>query len=138
MIPKFRAWHKEFKQMREVQELRLDYLPEGNVLACVGNKNIPHRFDIVWGFNEIELMQWTGLQDRNGRDIYADDLIEYNDRIYLVPCVTPVSRHHDAECVNGHKEICDDWTSWSNDCYEIIGNLYENPELLENEKENES
>ena len=81
--------------------------------------------------DNFELMQWTALQDRNGKDIYAEDLIEYNDRIYLVPHVTPVSRHHDAECINGYKEICDDWTSWSNDCYEIIGNRFENPELLE-------
>ena len=125
MIPKFRAWHKEFKQMRDIQELRLDYLPEGNVLACVGNKDIPHRFDIVWPFSEIELMQWTGLQDKNGCDIYDGDIVkDFLGNSFIVRWIASDARFgwfqtsSKLECV--FKFFDENLRK-----YNVIGNIYE-------------
>lgn len=130
MIPKFRAWHKEYKQMRDIQELRLDHWPEPNVLACVGNKDIPHRFDIVWGFSEIELMQWTGFKDMHSEDIFEGDVFFH--RIFN----QEKPQHYAVIWKDGAFRIKDtkfDLYSFLRDTgsdTKVIGNIYANPEFL--------
>jgi len=79
-----------------------------------------------------ELMQFTGLKDKNGKEIYEGDVIEYEwDNIGVIK--------HEVKFVSGGfvmqqiKNIVGTWAiriNPYNKFSEVIGNIYENPELL--------
>lgn len=109
-------------------------------------------WDIVWKkmlthedlwdapFNELfistpdqrpyNIMQYTGLKDKNGREIYEGDSILYDRNI--APSIDSrkyVVKWEDSKFVlTNSSETIDDFTS---DIIEVIGNIYEIPELLE-------
>jgi len=72
------------------------------------------------------LGQYTGLNDKNGVEIYEGDIIERNDGRQKIEDLTPVDRFYGCY----PPPIGDDWMSWTEE-YEVIGNIYENPTLLE-------
>ena len=110
---KFRAWDKEEKRM--VVDIKID-----------------HKITINEYIRRIQefyiLMQYTGLKDKNGVEIYEGDILfEKWDRYlnYEPGCKTTVKWEYDRWNINapqnGHK-ICND--------YKVIGNVYENKDLL--------
>jgi len=129
MIPKFRAWHKELKEMSTVDAIFFaeEVLVTSGIIFPATDRQISKH---EWGFKDVVLMEWTGLQDKNGKDIYAEDIIEYNDEMYIVPHPIPTSRWNEATNINLRRDNTDDWNSWP-ECYEIMGNVFQNPELLE-------
>lgn len=81
------------------------------------------------------LMQYTGLKDKNGKEIYEGDIVkintrnEDNKRVYETAIVEFRAPHFVYD-LSHHKK----WYTWhemQRDSEEIIGNIYENPELLE-------
>jgi uncharacterized phage protein (TIGR01671 family) len=81
--------------------------------------------------NEVVLMQYTGLRDKNGREIYEGDIlrVNWNDARYLVHNIGPVIWDDDNACWQfgeGSSPKSD-----ARQCMEVIGNVYENPELLQ-------
>ena len=87
-------------------------------------------------------MQFTGLLDKNGKEIYEGDIIKSKetDEVYRIDEMLPAHRQdHSTNIgyyIGGKYEIRkgvgytgDDWMSWT-EMYEIIGNIYENPELI--------
>lgn len=125
MIPKYRAWNEELKLMLDVP--LIDFKKRG----VVGEH---------WGFGEtnfisfddIELMQSTGLKDKNGKEIFEKDILDYNGRKVIV-------KWHGSyagfiyEFVDELKNRTTEWQPLYLSYYkfEIIGNSLENPELLE-------
>lgn len=79
-----------------------------------------------WSWKDIEMYEFTGLKDKNGREIYEGDIVRTNEAGWIAKVVY----HRDGF-------VCIDNTSfgYSSHCewgeFEIIGNIYENPELLE-------
>lgn len=122
---KFRAWHKPTKKMFEVHCLTDKEVFE-NTLDGVGTSptNPANMKDCV-------LMQCTGLKDKNGNLIYENDIIEIignsGKKLHFRVAVS------DRNC--GYY-FMDSPISYSFDffdshLYEIVGNIHENPELLE-------
>lgn len=127
MIPRFRAWLKEDKEMIDVDEMHfkngeLDFIGDG----------------ITWMYkkSDIVLMQSTGFKDKNGKEIFEGDIVDSEDGI-----------------LSGVVEFRPDLGMWTNSLLrynnferlcciansrEIIGNIWENGELLDGENTEEN
>ena len=121
MIPKFRAWDKVFKEMVQVNGLVLD---EQVVKVTYKNGNV-----VKEDMKEYELMQSTGLKDKNGKEIFEGDIVLVLDSPYTV--------FYDNERGSYRLKPHDD--RWNVDYmsnfahsgnFEVVGNIYENKEYL--------
>ena len=83
-------------------------------------------------YQDLELMQYTGLKDKNGTEIYEDDILAFEEREWY-RCSNEehkgdylflVTQAETGEWVGAG--IC---TEWSTYC-EVVGNIYENSNLL--------
>lgn len=131
---KFRAWDKKSKKMRAVNSIAFhnengcfdfnnSHLPKVVNLwgrDCIEDKDIIiHRES-----DECELMQFTGLKDRNGKEIYEGDHV-INDSGRICEVVYFVSPEHcgfDLKPVNDKGVWNKKWHLW--DCT-IIGNIHD-------------
>lgn len=136
MIPKFRIWDKKEKFMWVVAALR--FYEEGNLFAIDywGVQQYPETLDA----EDVVLMQATGLQDKNGVDIYEGDILKGEQNIissmHVPPFKSGVIKYSERNTMfyldDGSKRH-DLFISLGGDIYtyEVIGNIYENPNLLE-------
>jgi len=122
---KFRAWVKEKKAIFEVILInyvtkKVTYLLErvGHLLSIRDAK-----------FNDVELMQYTGLKDKNNKEIYEGDILfeSFGERYYKVVFENGGFR---AEFKGDFDEHSFDLIDVVAQGCEIVGNIYENPELL--------
>ena len=80
--------------------------------------------------NDIHLMQSTGLRDKNGKEIFEGDIVKMSKDVYSEPTYYEVVRHRGgAYRLESKQHGCELWLR-HDDC-EIVGNVYENKELLE-------
>lgn len=122
---KFRAWDACNKVMKAytlkqlADEDKFNYDTESEAIQS--------------GFDNWRWMQFTGLKDSNGTDVYEGDLVKLTDQyVYEV-------RFEDGKFVGYH--IKQEWGRWgdlkrlsdpdfAHRHHEVIGNIFENPELL--------
>lgn len=128
MIPKFRAWSRLSSRMYVVNGLYFDrgmvqYANNDNAIRLIKLEN-------------IILMQSTGLKDKNGKEIFEGDVVRMRNprdrrqigmfqvvRVANSPMLGLLDKKITTEIFNLYEHM--------RNYYEIIGNIYENPELLE-------
>jgi uncharacterized phage protein (TIGR01671 family) len=131
---KFRVWSKETKSFLHADDIAI--CNNGNVLIYDWH----HDYGKSWGpsFDNHAIQQYTGLKDRNGVEIYEGDVIE---SFYSGKYPEPIEVHvvkAETRC-GGFSPFVDKYdTEWyagefEQPNIEVIGNLYENPELLNDE-----
>lgn len=95
----------------------------GKVCFIRGNQIVGH-YD-----EQMNLMQWTGLKDKNGKEIYEGDIITYYNDKYTVEFSKRRAGYF--PFANDDGCGCCAYVIADPDISEVIGNIYENPELLE-------
>ena len=112
---KFRAWNIITKQMidlKKITPLALNMDTDGLFIP----------------FSGMPLMQYTGLKDKNGVEIYEGDIVEYY--VILVKIYPPYKS--EVKYINGMFLVANDSESTPlgfTKC-EVIGNIHANPDLI--------
>ena len=80
-----------------------------------------------FGFKDIPLMQFTGLKDKYGKFIYENDICKTEDGI----CKIVFQDGGFVYLITENETFCPAY-NWHIEELEVIGNIYENPEILNN------
>lgn len=145
---KFRVWSKDEKIMRDVSSIYLPLNSPSDKAITFYNK----QEDIYEWVYDYELMQYTGLKDENEKEIYTGDIVEINNHKYSI--TFEIGSFMLVRCSNETDMYIEFDNCWNDDVYplsqfywdsnaeenvlencEVIGNIYENPEMLEGEKD---
>ncbi|MBM7598183.1 putative phage protein (TIGR01671 family) [Virgibacillus halotolerans] len=135
----FRAWDNENNHMIDIARFDFaDYTVYSHLFACEG----------YLGEN-LKIMQYTGLKDKHGKEIYEGDIIEFSrgddwreneqkqgiSEVVYSEQITAFAYHYKAKSSWGtaYDDVVCAIGNITDQCgdLEIIGNTYENPELLE-------
>lgn len=131
MIPRFRAWDKVRNEMNyKVMVGNCDTDDENWTCPIIW---IEERQDWLHFDDYDSIMQSTGLKDKNGKEIFEGDIVKMAKDVYSEPTYYEVVRHRGgAYRLESKQHGCELWLRHT-DC-EVVGNVYENPELLEDKE----
>ncbi len=127
---KFRAWHRELGRMMLIKNM---WFQDDKVEELELNDTVMNDFITAYP-DEIELMQSTGLKDKNGKEVFVGDIIKCTrgclHEVYI-------EKEYGGTYFGGMPAVylkgLREGYAWT-EHEEIIGNIYENPELLEDKK----
>ncbi|HDJ2830057.1 TPA: YopX family protein [Staphylococcus aureus] len=124
MILKFKAWDKDKKVMSIIDEIDFN---SGYILISTGYKS----------FNEVKLLQYTGLKDKNNTEIYDGDIAEFkypHDKRFKEIGVITHSAEKACFVIKMIRYTIQEFELYRgvvNSYLKVIGNKFDNPELLE-------
>ena len=126
MIPKFRAWHSELGRMMSIKNM---WFQDNCLEELELNDSVMNDYITAYP-DEIKLMQSTGLKDKNGKEIFEGDIVKMAKDVYSDLTYYEIVRHRGgAYRLESNQHGCELWLRHT--ICEVIGNIYENPELLE-------
>lgn len=134
---KFRAWNNEWKRMKPVAKLTFErhiqsLMVYNDATDGYGNVSIYEKWeDCVIG-DDVILMQFTGLLDKNGKEIYEGDVVEYKAYGTWHKDEVKFSNgkfHGQLSGVRDDLQSNYDLGLIETLGCEIVGNIYENPDL---------
>ena len=114
------GYEKFPKGIYEVMDLNF-----ANEIATLWSEKEQTSFEV--SFRKIELMQYTGVNDKNGMEIYMGFLVKWGLRTYKI-CFDCGFYMHDLSKINPDYPITKEFKNASDE-FEIVGNIYENPNL---------
>ncbi len=118
---KFRAWHKDSKIMFDV-----------NGMSPTAAEEKRNGMNFVYSRGDVVLMQYTGLRDRNGKEIFEGDIAEHNGKLKSV--VEYIADDAGFKLINKRMgKMHMDYEYFSR-YVKVVGNIFENSEMLEEEK----
>lgn len=133
MIPRFRAWDKDFKTMYEADDIM--YIDFEEKQICV--KTLFFERASRYDFDAVVLMQSTGMLDKNWREIFEGDIIAINLEGIETPITAKVFQNKKIGILMFHAfEDNEDvpmveLLEGNSVEFAIIGNIWEDPELTE-------
>lgn len=139
MIPRFRAWDKATKEMYGADDIIAINFEEKEIFVqtIYFEQGLPDSRDLdYYDFDDIVLMQSTGMRDKNDREIFEGDIVKVTDGdertnfpdggIGTICGLDEIFMWYiDGQVHNGLFDISQEYY------IEVIGNIYENQELLE-------
>ena len=117
---KFRAWDKIKKKMHHTYAMH-----NGKAFGSLLFRFKPNMYS-----DNFKLMQLTGLRDKDGKEIYEGDIVEYYHKYLGLPVTFGVVFFEGGFCQAKKDREPDVWYDWNT--LKVIGNIHENPELLAN------
>ena len=130
MIPRFRAWYRTWEEMGKVKRIRFD--DDGNVATVLFRGK---DFGVNEKIDEIELMQSTSLCDKEGTEVFEGDILHHQiqtEYTFIVKYDKDKGRCYGDGLSRTYRiDIAKRFLPY----YKVIGNIYENPELLEVDNE---
>lgn len=141
MIPKLRAWDKRTGTIQDIESI--SFLEKNLVIR---QKSVTwFNSDYIRRFDKVGLMQSTGLKDKNGVEIFEGDIL--HRKVHVILLGTDLNKwvdeyvHVEWKYGGWHvgedllefvlEEGIDRHTGCTQTALEVAGNVYENPELLE-------
>ena len=136
---KFRAWDKEYEKMTYFDDEDYEYNPPlvfrlDQVFKKNSNYDDYEDFEYNDITDKVEVMQYTGLHDKNGKEIFEGDIVNCQTKYGKAKAIIKFIdgkfvAYWDSKIThpkNGHHIACYD----INKRFEVIGNIYDNKELL--------
>lgn len=131
MIPKFRAWYVLAGEM--INEILMISFVRKEIIGKFsdGSTSVPLKFEDKRNGEDVILMQATGLHDKNDKEVFVGDIIKCTrgclHEVYI-------EKEYGGTYIGGMPAIylkgIREGYAWTGD-EKIIGNVYQNPELLE-------
>lgn len=136
MIPKFRAWDVLAEKM--IDEILMISFVRKEIIGKFrnGSTSVPLKFEDKRNGEDVILMQSTGLVDKNGKEIFEGDVVRMRNprdrrqigmvqvvRVANSPILGLLDKKLTTEIFNLYEHM--------RNYYEVKGNIYENPEFLE-------
>lgn len=133
MIPRYRAWNKATKEMYEVDDIMSIDFGKSEISV----KTLFFERTNYYNFNDIVLMQSTGLTDKNGKEIFEGDIIAIEVEDTETPINAKVFCNNEIGVLMFHDfennedipmvELLED----NSVPFAVAGNTWEHPELAE-------
>jgi len=127
-VIKFRAWDKDLNKMCKVNQIdflhyaiHIEFVPDKDDEDQEGNMAVTR-------YENVELMQFTGLKDKNKKEIYEGDIVKDEKGNIMICKFIQGSFGLSQYESRFFQALSDAWIE--NSKLEVIGNIYENPELL--------
>ena len=122
---KMKAWLKKENKMVSIIGIDLNY----QYIRYTDDGNLFKDDYKIAEFKDIELLQFTGAKSKTGQEVYEADVIKFNDGIDDIYGLISYDDEDAVYCVS-YENVTEHLSNMAGD-FEIVGNIFENPDLHE-------